>query len=76
MADLERVQKENNESLERYKVETVVGITDYLPKLRPNYILHAHVVVGTFDVNRVDFSCLHQYINDNLGFNVMNPSWC
>lgn len=51
----------------------MVGITNFLPKLRSNYIFHAQVVVGPFYVSRVDFSYLREFIKESLGFNKMNP---
>ncbi|KAH1121834.1 hypothetical protein J1N35_004994 [Gossypium stocksii] len=64
LENLERFKKENSESLEQYKVKVVVGIMNYLPKLRSKYILHAQVAMGPFDIRRVDINYLHQYINE------------
>ncbi|PPD86164.1 hypothetical protein GOBAR_DD16897 [Gossypium barbadense] len=69
-----RIQKENNEALEQYNVDTAARVADYLLMLRSNYILHAQVIVGPFDVSQVNFSCLRHYVNNDMNFYAMSPS--
>ncbi|KAK5843052.1 hypothetical protein PVK06_005482 [Gossypium arboreum] len=43
LVDLEKIQKENIEALAQFKAGIEERIMDYLPKLKSNYIFHAHV---------------------------------
>lgn len=66
--------KGHEETLEKHKRETMQSLQEYLLDLKANFLLHAQVGGGLFDVRRVNFDALSELTGVQLDFDVHFPS--
>ncbi|KAH1031870.1 hypothetical protein J1N35_044044, partial [Gossypium stocksii] len=67
------LRQSSEEALKKYQNDSKKNLTEVMPKLRSNLVLHAQVVMGPLDLSWVDFNFLQKITTKSLNLNIYNP---
>ncbi|KAH1114863.1 hypothetical protein J1N35_008241 [Gossypium stocksii] len=68
------LKRNQEEASVGFKKNTLQILSNVTIKLKSNILLHTQVVIGPFDVRKVDFDIFVEVEMDQLGFDVLYPS--
>ncbi|KAH1091259.1 hypothetical protein J1N35_018516 [Gossypium stocksii] len=71
---LNNLKKNHEETLVKYKADTIQNFQDYQPDFKSNLLLHTQVIGGPFDASRVNLDALSPLTGAYLDFDICFPS--
>ncbi|KAK5784396.1 hypothetical protein PVK06_038919 [Gossypium arboreum] len=72
LSELECLCQSSEDALRKYQEDKKKNLTEALPILRSNLVLHVEVVVGPLNLSRVNFNYLQKVTPNFLNFNIYN----